>query len=71
MLAQILQIRRLLNQSRNLINHIQFLTRPAIPARQLLLNSRQDLQRSRVLNFLGLNVVGRRRNGRSVSARLL
>jgi hypothetical protein len=43
MLAQILQIRRLLNESRDLINHAHFLAWPAIPTSQLFFDPRQDL----------------------------
>lgn len=66
MLTQILQIRRLLDQPLDLILHHQLLTRSKIPTRQLLLDTRQHLQRARVLHLFGFRVVG---NGRLLKGR--
>jgi hypothetical protein len=68
MLTQILQIRRLGNQSRNLIVAIVLLSRLAVSTRKLLLHSAKYLQRTRVLDFLGFDVVGRGRNGQAMPA---
>ncbi len=65
MLTKVLKIRRLLDQTINLLKVIKFLAGPEILARQLLLDARQDLQRARVLNFFCFGLVGRR-DARSV-----
>lgn len=65
MLTQILQIRRLLNQPINLHIGIQLLSGPKVSARKFLLDATKHLQRARILDFLGLCVVGRR-DGRAV-----
>jgi hypothetical protein len=67
MLTQILQIRRLSNQPRNLIIAIIFLPRLTILARKFLFNTTKHLQRARVLHFLGFDVVGGGCDGRAVA----
>lgn len=59
MLTKVLQVRRLLDQPVDLVLHIQLLARLEVAARQLLLDAGQNLQRARVLHFLGLGIVGR------------
>ena len=70
MLTQILQIRRLANEPRDLIDDILLLARPSISACELLFNARENLQGARVLHFLGLDVVGGRRDAGAVAAGL-
>lgn len=55
MLAQVLQLRRLLNQLVHLHNDIQLLGRLEVPSVQLLLDAVEHLERPLVLDFrLGL-----------------
>jgi hypothetical protein len=56
-LTQVLQIRRFLDQAINLALGPQLLSRPEILSGELLLDSRQDLQRTRVLHLLGILLV--------------
>lgn len=58
MLAQILQIRRLTNEAIDLRVDIELLLRLEIAPSQLLLNTRQHLQRARILLLLGLRLIG-------------
>lgn len=58
MLAQVLQIRRLPDEPIDLRVDVQLLLRLEVTAGQLLLDTRQHLQRARVLLLLGLRLVG-------------
>jgi hypothetical protein len=70
MLAQVLEIRRLGDKARNLINDIELLARSTISARQLFFHAGEHLQGTRILDFFGFDIVGRGRDARAVSAGL-
>jgi hypothetical protein len=70
MLTQVLQVRRLANETRNLIDHILLFARSSISTSELLLDTREHLQRTRILDFLGFDVIGWRRDTRAVTTGL-
>jgi hypothetical protein len=57
-LAQVLEVRRLLDQTIHLPIHRQFLVGLEVPTSQLFLDTGQHLKGTRILYFAGLGVVG-------------